>query len=216
MHWALNWFDEWCCWNWKLHSLATTCKVTQTIGQQLERHLFQITCAQKSLAIVLYQESGCKDAFKKHGVSIWKNYRWKECTLKFVFETLIPTMMARIERGIEDIDIAARRRWAITPLLSCLKKRTTAFKVTVYLRSPLPQRCNGCIHQPVSDTRTGASITLLVDGHKKPETLAHWPVFTKQYIAHEVQAHHWVQLSLVASKILEAQRSVAKTVVIVM
>ena len=28
-----------------------------------------------------------------------------------------------------------------------------------------------------------------VDGHEKPETLAYRPVFTKQYLAHEGQAH---------------------------
>ena len=49
-----------------------------------------------------------------------------------------------------------------------------------------------------------------VDGHEKPETLAYQPVFTKQDIAHEVQAYRWIQLSLLSSKKLEAQDLVAK------
>jgi hypothetical protein len=50
-----------------------------------------------------------------------------------------------------------------------------------------------------------------VDSHEKPDTLAYRPVFTKRYLAHEVQALQWIQLIVVASNELEApQGLVAK------
>ena len=42
----------------------------------------------------------------------WRNWWWKGRT--YVLETLIPTMMARVERGIEDIEEERRRRRRIT------------------------------------------------------------------------------------------------------
>ncbi len=39
-----------------------------------------------------------------------------------------------------------------------------------------------------------------VDGHERSETLAYRPVFTRKYLANEVQAYRWIQMTLEESK----------------
>ena len=41
-----------------------------------------------------------------------------------------------------------------------------------------------------------------VDGHERPETIAYRPVFTKTYLGFEIQAHHWLQITLEVSNAL--------------
>ena len=41
-----------------------------------------------------------------------------------------------------------------------------------------------------------------VDGHERPETIAYRPVFTKKYLAYEVRAHRWIQITLDESNAL--------------
>ncbi len=118
MHWAVNWFDEW-CWNWKLHSLATTCKVAQTIGQQLERRLYQITCAQKLLAIVLYQESECNGCVQETRSKHLKELSVERMHTHVCAWNIDPNNDGKDwarHQGYQHVR-AARRRWAITPLV---------------------------------------------------------------------------------------------------
>ncbi len=49
-----------------------------------------------------------------------------------------------------------------------------------------------------------------VDGHEKPEMLAYCPIFTKQYLAHELSAHRWVQLNVADATLLEEHRCLMK------
>ncbi len=48
-----------------------------------------------------------------------------------------------------------------------------------------------------------------VDGHQRPETMAYRPVFTKQYLILEIQAHRWLQITLEKLKELEASKNLA-------
>jgi hypothetical protein len=41
-----------------------------------------------------------------------------------------------------------------------------------------------------------------VDGHKRPETIAYRPVFTRKYLAYKVRAHRWIQVTLEESNAL--------------
>jgi hypothetical protein len=47
-----------------------------------------------------------------------------------------------------------------------------------------------------------------VDGHERPETLVYRPVFTRKYLANEVHAHQWIQMTLVESKRMESLEQV--------
>ncbi len=48
-----------------------------------------------------------------------------------------------------------------------------------------------------------------VDGHKRPETIAYRPVFTRKYLAYEIQARRWLQMTSVESKEFETRGKVA-------
>ena len=150
------------------------------------------------------------NAFKQHGVSILKELSGERMHT-YVLDTLIPIMMARVERGIQELEqhdnnILLLRPAGVEELVSDDTKD--------YLHSYGLSRVSIATvlrwMQAVGFRYKSRSKHYFVDGHEKPETLAYRPVFTKRYIAHEVQAYRWIQLSLVASKVLEAQDLVAK------
>ena len=155
------------------------------------------------------ENSDAMDAFKKHGVRILKELS-VERMHTYVLETLIPTMMARVEQGIEDtFDNSQGDDELLTPPLLELSQETKSFLQSYRLSKVSIATVVQWMHA-TGFRYKNRSKHYFVDGHEKAETLAYRPVFTKRYIAHEVHAHRWVQLSLVASKILEAQGSVAK------
>ena len=147
------------------------------------------------------------NAFKNHGVSILKELS-VERMHAYVLETLIPTMMARVQRGIledtddEEEDVSLSAADALSPetkkyLQSYGLSKVSIATVVRWMHATGFRYRNRSKHY-------------FVDGHEKPETLTYRPVFTKRYLAHEVQAYRWIQLTLVASKELEAQGLLAK------
>ncbi|KAI2490954.1 hypothetical protein MHU86_23613 [Fragilaria crotonensis] len=144
------------------------------------------------------------DAFKKHGVSILKELS-VERMHTYVLETLIPTMLARVEKGIEEINNSQELPSAPVEMSN---------ETNEYLRSyGLSKLSIATVVRWMHATGfryRNRGKHYFVDGHEKAETLAYRPIFTKRYIAHEVQAHRWVQLTRAASEMLEAQDLIAK------
>jgi hypothetical protein len=49
-----------------------------------------------------------------------------------------------------------------------------------------------------------------VDGHKRPETIAYHPVFTKKYLLrYKIRAHRWIQVTLEESNVLVSEGNMA-------
>jgi hypothetical protein len=150
------------------------------------------------------------NAFKKYGVSILKELS-VERMHTYVLEALIPLMTARLESGIrreiehDEQEVLSQRRSASN--MEELSHDTTKD----YGLSKVSMATVLRWMHSVGFRYKNRSKHYFVDGHEKPETLAYQPVFTKRYIAHKVQAYRWIhQLSLIASKLLEAQDLAAK------
>ena len=146
------------------------------------------------------------DAFKKYGVSNLKDLS-VEMMHTYVLETLIPIMMARVEN--KEIDEAPEDVQHGVVADQQPSQNTKDFLKSYGLHKVSMSTVLRWMHT-VGFRYKNRSKHYFVDGHEKPETLAYRPVFTKRYLAHEVQAHRWIQLTLVASKELEAQDKVAK------
>ena len=135
------------------------------------------------------------NAFKKHGVSILKELTVERMHI-YVLETLIPAMMTRAERCIEDIeeeeeDLSILAADTLSPKTKkCLQSYgVSKVSIATVVRW---MHATGFRHR-------NRSKYYFVDGHEKPETLAYRPVFTKRYLANEVQAYCWIQLTLVVA-----------------
>ncbi|KAI2509143.1 hypothetical protein MHU86_5262 [Fragilaria crotonensis] len=117
-------------------------------------------------------------------------------------------MMARIERGIKEAENSEEELLQPSPAAE-LSQQTKDYLQSYGLSKVSIATVVRWMHATGFRYRN-RSKHYFVDGHEKPETLAYRPIFTKRYIAHEVQAHRWVQLTLVASKILEEQDLVTR------
>ncbi len=126
------------------------------------------------------------NAFKKHGVSILKELS-VERMHSFALKNLIPTMKAKIMQGIMGADISEEE-----VLLSPQPAVELPQERKYYLQS------SGLSKVSITTVMWWMYATgfqykteqaFFVDGHESPETLEYWPMFTKQYIAHKVQAH---------------------------
>jgi hypothetical protein len=153
------------------------------------------------------------NAFKAYGVSILKEVSVEKMH-SYVLKTLIPLMMSKVEQGVQDIwesddedpapqiEAPSVREDALSQytkenLRSFGLSKVSIATVVRWMHTTGFRYKNRCKHY-------------FVDGHEKPETLAYRPVFTRRYLSYEVQAYRWIQVSLVASKELEAQDPVAK------
>jgi hypothetical protein len=116
---------------------------------------------------------------------------------------LIPLMMSKIGQGVQEIrgcddeDPALLIEATKEYLRSYGLSKVSIATVVRWMHATGFRYKNRCKHY-------------FVDGHEKPETLAYRPVFTRRYLSYKVQAYRWIQVSLVASKELEAQGLVAK------
>ena len=155
------------------------------------------------------------DAFKKYGVSNLKDLSVEKMH-SYVLETLIPMIMARVNNERNKIEELHRVDEDLENHGAVADGQEPSQNVKDFLQSyGLSKLCMKTVLRwmhVVGFRYTNRSKHYFVDGHEKPETLAYRPVFTKRYLAHELQAHRWIQLSLVASKALEAQDKVAKDI----
>jgi hypothetical protein len=145
------------------------------------------------------------DAFKKYGVDNLKDLS-VEMMHTYVLETLVPKMMARLESTESDEEEGGHGLVSSEP--------QSSEKTKVFLKSYGMDKVSMTTvlnwMNVVGFRYTNRSKHYFLDGHEKLDTLAYRPVFTKRYLAHEVQSHQWIQLTVVASNKLEAQGLVAK------
>ena len=146
------------------------------------------------------------DAFKQHGVCILKQLSVEEMHT-YVHEILIPTMVRRIEQRVE-IDVDLDDNTTVAPPEDVLEQTQQYLKSYRLSKISMPTIARW-MHATGFRYKTRGK-HYFVDGHEKPETLAYRPIFTKRYLAHELNAHRWVQVSLAASKVLEEQGCIAK------
>ena len=99
----------------------------------------------------------------------------------FVLETLILTMLARVEKGIEEIGTS--QELLSTP--SEMSKETNEYLHSYDLSKLSIATVVQWMHATGFRYKNQGK-HFFVDGHKKAETLAYRPVFTKRYIAHQV------------------------------
>ena len=153
------------------------------------------------------------NAFKKYGVTILKELS-VERMHTYVLEALIPLMTARVESGIrreiehDEQKVLSQRRSASN--MEELSHDTSKDFLQSYGLSKVFMATVLRWMHSVGFRYKNRNKHYFVDGHEKPETLAYQPVFTKRYIARKVQAYRWIQLSLLASRLLEAQDLAAK------
>ena len=152
------------------------------------------------------------NAFKKYGVSTLKELS-VERMHTYVLETLIPLMTVSIESGIRreiehDEELLSQQRSA-SNMEELSHDTTKDFLQSYGLLKASMATVLRWMHS-VGFRYKNRNKHYFVDGHEKPETLAYQPVFTKRYIARKVQAYRWIQLSLLASRLLEAQDLAAK------
>jgi hypothetical protein len=171
------------------------------------REVFMKSPAPKSrLPPFFIENPDAMDAFKKYGVSNLKDLS-VEMMHTYVLETLVPEMMARVEKTEIDEEEGGRG-------LVVSSEPQSSEKTKVFLKSYGLDKVSMTTvlrwMNVVGFRYANRSKHYFVDGHEKPDTLAYRPVFTKRYLAHEVQAHRWIQLPVVASNELEAQGLVAK------
>jgi hypothetical protein len=131
----------------------------------------------------------------------------------YVLETLIPLMTVSIESGIRreiehDEELLLQRRSASN--MEELSHDTSKDFLQSYGLLKVSMATVLRWMHSVGFGYKNRSRHYFVDGHEKPETLAYQPVFTKQFIAHKVKAYRWIQLSVLASRPLEAQDFAAK------
>jgi hypothetical protein len=159
------------------------------------------------------------NSFKKYGVSILKELS-VERMHSYVLDTLIPALMSRVENGIQECGeeggddgealLVPIQRDEDTHVQHDKLSQATKDYLRSYRLSKVSMATIVRWMHATGFRYKNRSKHYFVDGHEKPETLAYRPVFTGRYLAHEVQAHRWLQVSLVASKELEAQDLVPK------
>ena len=153
------------------------------------------------------------DAFKKYGVRMLKELSVEKMH-SYVLDKLIPTMMSRVDQRVKEIGERHDNDNEPAALEPIAEKEERHQGTKDYLRSyGLSKVSIATIVRWMHATGfryKNRGKHYFVDGHEKPETLAYRPVFTQRYLSHEVQAYRWVQVSLLASKELEAQDIVAK------
>ncbi|KAI2493895.1 hypothetical protein MHU86_20622 [Fragilaria crotonensis] len=153
------------------------------------------------------------NAFKAYGVSILKELSVEKMH-SYVLDTLIPIMMSKVEQGVQDIRECDDEDPALVIEASSAHEDKLSQDTKEYLRS------YGLSKVSIATVVRWMHATgfryknrckhYFVDGHEKPETLAYRPIFTRRYLSYEVQAYRWIQVTLAASRELEAQDLVAK------
>ncbi|KAI2513790.1 hypothetical protein MHU86_573 [Fragilaria crotonensis] len=182
-----------------------------TIGIQPKDAFIKSPAPKSRLPPFFLENPDAMNAFKKYGVSILKELS-VERMHTYVLETLIPIMRARVERGLQEIEscddddeVLPQRSANIDELSHDTKDFLQSYGLSKVSMATVLRWMHSAGFRYKNRSKH-----YFVDGHEKPETLAYRPVFTKRYIAHEVQAYRWIQLSLLAAKILEAQDLIAK------
>ena len=126
------------------------------------------------------------NAFKKYGVGNLKDLS-VEMMHMYVLETLIPIMMARVEnKAIDEAPEDVQHGMVADQQPS---QNTKDFLKSYGLHKVSMSTVLRWMHTVGFRYKTRSNKHYFVDGHEKPETLAYRPVFTKQYLAHEGQAH---------------------------
>lgn len=144
------------------------------------------------------------EAFKQYGVDNLKDLSVEKMH-NYVHDVLIPTMRSRLENGFaNDNDDTVLDVPATTP-------ETVLEYLQVYRLSKVSMSTIVRWMQAVGFRYKNRQKHYFVDGHERPETLAYRPVYTKRYMAHELNASRWIQVSRAASKLLEDQGFVAKS-----
>ncbi|KAI2511205.1 hypothetical protein MHU86_3170 [Fragilaria crotonensis] len=108
------------------------------------------------------------DAFRKHGVSILKELS-VERMHTYVLETLIPTMMARVERGIEETSDNSQENDLVTPPVLELSQETKSFLQSYRLSKISIATVVRWMHA-TGFRYKNRSKHYFVDGHEKAET----------------------------------------------
>ena len=150
------------------------------------------------------------NAFKKFGVIILKELS-VERIQTYVLDTLIPIMTATVEGGaIQEI---AGDEEVLPPqpgTLEDLSRETKDYLQSYGLSKVSIATVLRWMHAVGCPCKNRSKHYLLMNTRRQSESLDYQPVFTKRYNAHNIQACQWIQLSLLASRLLEAQDLVAK------
>ena len=192
------------------------------------RHFFCLTPEAKLLIPPFFRDNpDALEAFKKHGVAHIQDL-CVELMYNFVHQDLLPKLLSKAAmNGLFDDDGTERQDTsdgvcannnAPTPNLAldinaddCIEITPSTQKDSFLQRYGLKTLGITTIARwmyAVGFRFKKREKHYSVDGHERPETLAYRPVFTRKYLANEVRAHRWIQMTLEESKRMESLEQV--------
>ncbi|KAI2509347.1 hypothetical protein MHU86_5100 [Fragilaria crotonensis] len=158
------------------------------------------------------------EAFKKHGVAHIQDL-CVELMYNFVHQDLLPKLLSKaVLNGLFDDDGTERQD---TNASTCANDNAPTPSLVLDTVEVPPNTLKDLFLQRYGLKTLGITTIArwmyavgfrfkkrekhyFVDGHERPETLAYRPVFTRKYLASEVQAHRWIQMTLEESKRMES------------
>ena len=145
------------------------------------------------------------EAFKKYGIAHIKDLR-VEMMLEYVHQELIPKLMLKREallglfddNGDDAADVVGVTADKIVPQPPTNKASfLQLYGLSTISIATMARWMHACGFRYKKREKH-----YFVDGHERPETIAYRPVFTRKYLAYEVRAHRWIQVTLEESNAL--------------
>ena len=188
------------------------------------RHFFCLTPEAKLLIPPFFRDNpDALEAFKKHGVAHIQDL-CVELMYNFVHQDLLPKLLSKAAmNGLFDDDGTERQDTsdgvcannnAPTPNLVLDINADDCIEITPSTQKDLFLQRYGLKTLGITTIARWMYAVgfrfkkrekhYFVDGHERPETLAYRPVFTRKYLANEVRAHRWIQMTLEESKRMES------------
>ena len=170
------------------------------------RYFYYKTPEPKTLYPAFFVENpDAMEAFKKYGVAHIKDLR-VEMMLEYVHQELIPKLMLKREAsGLFDdngddaanvVGVTADKRVVPQPPTNKASFLQSYGLSTISIAT-MARWMRACGFRYKKREKH-----YFVDGHERPETVAYRPVFTKKYLAYEVRAYRWIQVTLEESNAL--------------
>jgi hypothetical protein len=171
------------------------------------RYFYYKTPEPKTLYPAFFVENpDAMEAFKKYGVAHIKDLR-VEMMLEYVHQELIPKLMLKREgsglfddNGDEaaDVLVGVSADKVVAPQPPTNKASfLQSYGLSTISIATMARWMHACGFRYKKREKH-----YFVDGHERPETIAYRPVFTKKYLAYEVRAHRWIQITLDESNAL--------------
>ena len=169
------------------------------------RYFYYKTPEPKTLYPAFFVENpDAMEAFKKYGVAHIKDLR-VEMMLEYVHQELIPKLMLKREasglfddNGDDAANVVGVTDKRVVPQPPTNKASfLQSYGLSTISIATMARWMRACGFRYKKREKH-----YFVDGHERPETVAYRPVFTKKYLAYEVRAYRWIQVTLEESNAL--------------